>query len=322
MACGILLIHKESGPTSFDLVARLRRLYQVRRVGHAGTLDPFATGLLVVCLGRATAVIRYMEDYDKRYLATLRLGRTTTSQDLTGETTGGRPPTASELEELLADGGRALHEAISAQQGEVWQLPPLHSAIKLQGRPLYSYAHRGEEPEREAYEAKRRLVTVHEAGLVGWRRTLDPEEPLEVQVAYHVSKGTYVRTLVHDLGQRLGFGAYCLALERTAVGPFRGGLPLDTVAREVAAGRGQDLLLDMERALTHLPVIELSFEQGRRIANGQTLPVSRLLPDTGDGQAKRVQMRDPLGLVGVGMLTRGAGETPILRAERILAARG
>ncbi|MDI9496933.1 MAG: tRNA pseudouridine(55) synthase TruB [Bacillota bacterium] len=322
MADGILLLRKDRGPTSFDLVALVRRLYQTRRVGHAGSLDPFATGLLVVCLGRATAVIRYMEDYDKRYLATLRLGRTTTSQDLTGETTGGRPPDAAELAALLADGGRALRAAIDAQQGTVSQLPPLHSAIKLDGRPLYSYAHRGEEPDRERYEAKRRLVTVHGAQLVGWRLTGIAAEPLEIAVAYHVSKGTYVRTLVHDLGLSLGFGAYCLALERTTVGPYSGGISQAGLEAEIAAGRGAGLLLDPASALGHLPVIELSTEQGRRIAHGQTIPVSRPLPDTAGGQPERVQMTDPRGLLGVGILTRGAGETPILRAERILTARG
>ncbi len=317
-----MLLHKDRGPTSFALVALVRRLYQTRRAGHAGTLDPFATGLLVVCLGRATAVIRYMEDYDKRYLATLRLGRTTATQDLSGETTGGRPPTTAELDALLADDGRALHAAISAQQGRVSQLPPLHSAVKLDGRPLYSYAHRGTEPDRERYEAKRRMVTVHEAKLIAWRRTDSASEPLELDIAYHVSKGTYVRTLVHDLGLSLGFGAYCQALERTAVGPYRGGITTAELEAEIMAGRGDDLLLGPASALGHLPVIELSSEQGRRIAHGQAIPVSRPLPDTAGGQPERVQMTDPRGLVGVGILTRGAGETPILRAERILTARG
>lgn len=199
---GIYLLDKPSGPTSHDMVYRARKALKEKRVGHGGTLDPLATGLLLLLAGNATRLFDSLQEYTKSYAATLKLGIRTDTQDITGKVLATRAVpslTTSHLESALA-----------GFRGEILQTPPMFSAIKQDGRPLYELAREGQEVEREA-----RPVRVDELTLVDLR-----PEAGEVDLFMTVSKGFYVRTLIDDLGEILGCGATMTALRRTSIGPF------------------------------------------------------------------------------------------------------
>jgi tRNA pseudouridine55 synthase len=194
---GILLVDKPRDHTSHDVIARLRGKLRMKRIGHAGTLDPMATGLLVVLVGKATAVSQYLISLDKEYTGTLKLGETTNSQDADGEVVLTRPVPAA----LTEADARA---AIKGMLGDQYQMPPMFSAIKVGGVPLYKLARKGEEIVREP-----RFIRVIE-----WELTRFA--PPEIDFRVRCTKGTYVRTLAHDLGEKLGCGAHLTALRRTA----------------------------------------------------------------------------------------------------------
>lgn len=197
---GVLLVDKPTDHTSHDVVARLRGKLKTRRIGHAGTLDPMATGVLVVLVGKATKVSQYLMSLDKEYTGTIVLGKVTNTQDAEGEMLETRPvPPLSEQE---------LKDAMKTFVGDQYQLPPMFSAIKIDGVPLYKKARQGEEVEREP-----RFVRVSSFDLLRF------ESP-EIDFVLRCSKGTYVRTVAHDLGQKLGCGAHLSKLRRTATGKF------------------------------------------------------------------------------------------------------
>jgi tRNA pseudouridine55 synthase len=193
---GILLVDKPADHTSHDVIARLRGKLRMKRIGHAGTLDPMATGLLVVLVGKATSVSQYLISLDKEYTGTIKLGVTTNSQDADGEVLVTRPVSPSLTEaEVLA--------AIKTMLGDQYQMPPMFSAIKIDGVPLYKLARKGEEIVREP-----RFIRV-----ASW--DLTRFAPPELDFRVRCTKGTYVRTLAHDLGEKLGCGAHLTALRRT-----------------------------------------------------------------------------------------------------------
>jgi tRNA pseudouridine55 synthase len=197
---GVLLVDKPRDHTSHDVIARLRGKLRMRKIGHAGTLDPMATGLLVVLVGRATRVSQYIISLDKEYEGTVELGRTTDSQDAEGQTMETRPvPVLTEAE---------VRAAMQGFLGDQYQTPPMFSAIKIDGVPLYKRARKGEEVEREP-----RFIRVMSWDLLRF------ESPL-IDFRLRCTKGTYVRTLAHDLGNRLGCGAHLSALRRTATDKF------------------------------------------------------------------------------------------------------
>jgi len=198
---GVLLVDKPAAHTSHDVVARLRGILRMKRIGHAGTLDPMATGLLVILVGKATRISQYLIGLDKEYEGTVELGRTTDSQDADGEVITTRP-----VPPLDAAG---LKAALQGFIGDQYQLPPMYSAIKIGGVPLYKSARRGEEVEREP-----RFIRVVSWDLLGLALP-------RFDFRMRVSKGTYVRTLAHDVGEKLGCGAHLAALRRTAIGAFR-----------------------------------------------------------------------------------------------------
>lgn len=195
---GLLLVDKPGGITSHDVVHRVRRKLHIRRVGHAGTLDPMATGLLVILVGRATKASQYLMGADKVYEGTVRLGVTTNSQDADGEVLATAP-----VPEFAP--GR-IEEAVGSFLGDQYQTPPMFSAIKVGGVPLYKLARKGEEIEREP-----RFIRISKLEILGF-------EPPELRFRMHCTKGTYVRTFAHDLGQRLGCGGHLNALRRVASG--------------------------------------------------------------------------------------------------------
>ncbi|HTB64183.1 MAG TPA: tRNA pseudouridine(55) synthase TruB [Opitutales bacterium] len=198
---GILLVDKPSGMTSHDVVARLRHRLKIRQIGHAGTLDPLATGLLVMLVGRATKVSQYLTSLDKEYEGVFELGKTTDSHDADGEVTETKP-----VPELDAEGLRAVMQTFV---GDQFQTPPMFSAKKIKGVPLYKHARKGIEVEREP-----RFIHVDCFDL------LDYTPPL-ASFRLRSSKGTYVRTIAHDLGRKLGCGATLNVLRRTGSGKHR-----------------------------------------------------------------------------------------------------
>lgn len=196
---GVLLIDKPTEHTSHDVVARVRGILRMKRVGHAGTLDPMATGLLVVLLGKATKLSQYLMSVDKTYTGSITLGKVTNTQDAEGEVMETRP-----VPELTEEQVRA---ALRGMVGDQYQTPPMFSAIKIKGVPLYKSARAGEEIEREA-----RFIRVKRFDLTRWA----PPDTLDFSV--DCTKGTYVRTLAHDLGQKLGCGGHLSALRRVSSG--------------------------------------------------------------------------------------------------------
>jgi tRNA pseudouridine55 synthase len=217
---GILLVDKPRDHTSHDVVARLRGKLKMKRIGHAGTLDPMATGLLVILVGKATKVSQYLVSLDKEYEGTIELGKVTDTQDADGEVMETRPVPPMTEAELLS--------TVKTFLGDQYQMPPMYSAIKIDGQPLYKAARKGEDVEREP-----RFIRVMSWDVL---RFASPQ----IDFRLRCTKGTYVRTLAHDLGAKLGCGAHLSALRRTATDKF-------TVA--------QALTLDQIQALT-LPEIE------------------------------------------------------------------
>lgn len=228
---GVLNIDKPQGWTSHDVVARVRRVAHQRRVGHAGTLDPLATGVLVVCLGKATRLVEYLVAGRKAYRATVRFGVTTDTWDATGQVLEERPVSAL---------SRAnVQELLPLFSGRIQQTPPMYSALKHQGQPLHRLARRGITVER-----KSRRVEIYHLTMVEW---CPPEIVLEVEC----SKGTYIRALAHDIGQALGCGAMLSSLARTAVGRFtlEDAVPLDALWQARSDGRWQQHLITLYDAL-------------------------------------------------------------------------
>ncbi|MDS1142117.1 tRNA pseudouridine(55) synthase TruB [Pusillimonas sp. SM2304] len=202
MLDGVLLLDKPEGLSSNHALQRAKRALDARKAGHTGTLDPFATGLLVCCLGRATKLSNHLLNADKCYIATLRLGEETDSGDLTGHIVSQAPPGFQGVKQ------EELENVLPQFRGEIEQIPPMYSALKRDGKPLYEYARQGIELDRPA-----RQVTIHELELLKF-------DGLEADILVHCSKGTYIRTLAQDIGRQLGCGAHLKALRRTRVGPF------------------------------------------------------------------------------------------------------
>jgi len=198
---GILLVDKPQGLTSHDVVDRIRRLYQTRRVGHAGTLDPMATGLLILLVGKATKASQYLMSQEKTYSGEATLGMTTDSQDADGAMVETRP-----VPDLTAE---AIQAAMKTMLGDQYQTPPMHSARKVGGKKLYELARQGIEIAREP-----RFIRVESFKLLEWNA---PKVTFDV----HCTKGTYVRTLAYDLGEKLGCGAHLSALRRTSSGTLK-----------------------------------------------------------------------------------------------------
>ena len=230
MPNGIIIIDKPAGWTSMDVCAKLRGMFREKRVGHAGTLDPMATGVLPVFIGRATRAVEFAADSDKEYIAGLKLGVITNTQDTTGEV----------LEERSVDvTGERLRAVLETFCGRIEQVPPMYSAIKVNGKKLYELARKGREVERRP-----RAVTVHALELLGWP---DAGEDFSLRVV--CSKGTYVRTLCHDIGQALGCGGCMSSLRRVKAAGFTlaDSVGLEDVQRAVDRGEGERLLLPVDR---------------------------------------------------------------------------
>ena len=280
---GILLIDKAEGWTSSDVVIKLKGVLRERRVGHSGTLDPMATGLLAVFVGRATRAVEFAEAHDKRYTAGLRLGVTTDTQDVTG----------SVLRSCQADVAEdELKAVLTRFTGELEQIPPMYSAIKINGQKLYDIARRGGEVERRP-----RHITVSGISVVG-------RSGNDFVLDISCSKGTYIRTLCNDIGDALGCGGCMSSLRRTAAGDFSvsQAYTIDEVVAAAAAGEAGKLLLPTDSMFAALPRCTAGAQDERRIKNGNEIKTPaladgdyRVYSDSGEflmlGRAENGRMR-------------------------------
>jgi tRNA pseudouridine55 synthase len=253
---GVLLLDKPVGLSSNDALIRAKRLYQAKKAGHTGTLDPLASGLLPLCFGEATKFSQDLLDADKTYEATLRLGITTTTGDAEGE--------ALQTREVHCSEG-SITAALERFRGEIVQIPPMYSALKRDGKPLYEYARAGQTVEREG-----RRVTIH---------ALEPIACALPDVSFRVtcSKGTYVRTLAEDIGEALGCGAHLIALRRTGVGALtlEHAVTLDALS-DAAQGDLDRWLQPVDALLSTFPAVHLDDAATRRFLHGQRLRLADL----------------------------------------------
>ena len=298
-ASGVVVVNKPSGPTSFDVVRRVKGLFKVKRVGHTGTLDPTATGVLPICVGAATKVAGFIAEGEKEYEATVRFGQVTDTQDAAGRVLETRP-----VDALSED---RVREALRSFVGLIEQTPPMYSARKVEGKRLYELARAGEEVERVP-----RAVNVDEARLTFF-------QPPDAGIFVRCSKGTYLRTLAHDLGMRLGCGAHLRDLRRVRVGPFSLDESVGLDELMAAAKESRDALTrylkPLDRALSDLAELRMDTQLSRRVAHGHTpgpADLSRLrAPPYPRG--RRVRLVDPAGQVLAVAESDGVGTLKLLR---------
>jgi tRNA pseudouridine55 synthase len=324
---GVLIIDKPAGWTSHDVVARVRRVLRERRVGHTGTLDPFATGVLVVLVGRATRLAQFLAGAEKEYAARVRFGYATETGDLTGARLDELPPTADAACDALTEdashakrlcgewSGEEIEAALASMRGEIEQVPPMYSAKKVQGKKLYELARRGVRVERAAVR-----VTIHElevlketGGGALLRENVDGTCDLDVRVV--CSAGTYIRVLAEDLGARLGAGAHLAALRRTRAGAFRieEAATLELLAEKVEAGALGELLITPDAALPQMPFVHLTDEDARRARHGAAVRIASEFVKRREGEPVKlrdgelVKMRDGAAghLIAVGVYDAG-----------------
>jgi len=329
---GVLVINKPAGQTSHDVVARARTLLGVPKVGHTGTLDPAATGVLVLCLGKATRIAEYLMNMDKAYRAVLRLGVATDTQDATGTVVGRVAETLPDQAAIVA----AMDRFIGRRQ----QVPPMYSAVKVQGVPLYKAARAGRTVSRSPRE-----FTVHSLEVrsiaptgppppatvgVGKAPSAGPS-PTMVDVTFDVicSKGTYVRTLCADIGELLGVGGHLASLERRRVGRFciEQALSLDELAGLADRGAVETRLYTLAAALADLPALHVDRDAVEGLRHGVAVPVSRIVSAEGAWMAGAfVRLLSPEGrLVGIGKAPCSAEElkqaqpATVIKLEKVLA---
>lgn len=264
---GIILLDKPIGITSNTALQKVKRLFNANKAGHTGSLDPMASGLLPICLGEATKISGYLLDADKAYIGTCKLGIRTTTADAEGETIEQRP--VPDLSEAM------VNQVLAKFTGQIEQIPPMHSAIKQNGQPLYKLAHQGKEVERKA-----RTVQIYSLELLNM--TAD-----ELEIDLSCSKGTYVRTLAEEIGESLGCGAHLSALRRTRAGHFElaQASSLEELER-LAENRAENepetgfetldsLLIPMQEALSDWPEVQLSENMAYYLMRGQAVQVNQ-----------------------------------------------
>lgn len=306
---GFLVIDKPAGLTSHDVVDQVRRILHVRRVGHTGTLDPFATGVLVIMVGRATRLAQFLSGAEKEYEAVIRLGYATDTGDRTGQpiAESRKAPDAARL--TGHEAGKEIEAALVALRGEIDQVPPMYSAKKQAGRKLYELARRGEEVERQPVRV---CIYEFEAISLASRATpallkdnLDGTFDFEVRVV--CSAGTYIRTLAEDFGKRLGVGAHLAELRRTRGGDFRieNATSLEQLKVHLAEESLGQIMCTPDEALAHLPFVDLSEDDLRRVLNGRAVEVAVETDDEDWSDGELARLRDQNGrLVAVGKFER------------------
>lgn len=297
---GCFIIDKPAGLTSHDVVARVRKIIGEHRVGHTGTLDPFATGVLVVLVGRATRLAQFLSGAEKEYEAVIRLGFATDTGDITGQ--------RLEAKSLNAETQRAqslcreeIETALVSLRGEIKQTPPMYSAKKVAGRKLYELARRGEEVERKpmCVKVSEFAAITHDGALLND----NDGETCDLKVRVVCSAGTYIRTLAEDFGKQLGVGAHVAELRRTRAGQFNveDAITLERLSEVAQSESPQWMLISPDNALSSLPALQLGMDAGRRIIHGIDLQL-----EEGNGShwpnGQLVRLRNDDGqLIAVGL---------------------
>jgi tRNA pseudouridine55 synthase len=293
---GILPVHKETGMTSHDVIYKMRGITGAKKVGHTGTLDPLASGLLLISIGRATKLTQFLTEWDKSYRAEITLGGTSDTLDSEGEITPGDiVPEVAESE---------MAKIFSRFTGRIAQKVPSYSAVKVDGRELYKYARRGvkvESPQREV-EIK--------------RLELDSYDPPRLSISVSCSKGTYIRTLADDIGREIGCGGYLSSLERQSIGPFElsSALKLDEVETQHKAGILEESIIPIEEVLD-FPVINLRERARGTIRNGGILSADDIIGCRGEFQpGDLICMADELGkIMAIG---KSKCDTAVFRSQK------
>ena len=295
---GVLNVNKPSGPTSHDVVARIRRITGEKRVGHAGTLDPDASGVLIVCLGNATRIVEYLMDWRKAYRAEAIFGAEMDSQDASGSIV---------KETDCSHVTREMVESVLPRfTGKIQQIPPMVSAVHHQGQRLYKLARAGQVVERQP-----RSVEVYSIRLLGF----EPGEKATAVLDVDCSKGTYIRTLCADIGEALGCGGYMSSLVRTAVGKFgvEDAVSIETIEEKAAAGQVQDIMHSIDDVLEDMPSVSVSEEDAKKVVNGVAVPA------VGEAGAI-VRIHSPNGgFIAIGKLCRLDDGELVVKPQKVFA---
>jgi len=296
---GVLLIDKEEGLSSHGVVERVRSILGMQRVGHTGTLDPLATGLLPLCVGRATRLSRFLTSSDKTYVGTIRFGTATDTHDREGRPLGPPRPVTHQGEQVTA--------AVAALTGPITQIPPIYSAKKYGGVPLYRFARRHEDVPREPIR-----VVVHYLRILALR-------PEEMDFEVKSSPGTYIRALAHDLGEALGCGAHLHALRRVACGDFRveAAATLDLLAQKTRQGQLPGMLVPIERVPLGFGTVVANRQGVLAVRNGRVLGIRELLPSRSCLLAGPCRVESESGeLLAIGQVTKREGsEVPVVQPQ-------
>lgn len=286
---GIICVNKPQDFTSFDVIAKLRGILRIKRLGHGGTLDPMATGVLPVFVGTATKACDIMPDNSKSYLASFRLGQTSDTQDITGEILSSSNMTV---------GYDMLNDVLPCFRGKIMQLPPMYSAVQVNGQRLYDLARQGIEVERTPRE-----IEISSLSLVDY-----DEEKREGVLEIGCSKGTYIRTIINDIGEKLGCGGIMTSLVRTSSGGFtlNDCFTFDEIQNARDEERLEELILPIERVFEKLPKIRLGEAQSRMYRNGVKLDLERVRDVRDEADTYAVYAHD-VGFIGTAVADRENG---------------
>jgi len=306
---GVLIVNKPDGWTSHDVVQRIRTVLGIQKVGHAGTLDPHATGVLPVLIGKGTKIAQYLLDWDKEYAAVLQLGKTTDTQDAWGVVLEERSC------ESLSEGD--VRSAFVDFHGPIQQVPPMYSAVKVGGQPLYKKARKGQTVERQA-----KTVVIHDLEI---QRVDIPKVSFRVAC----SKGTYVRTLCHDIGDRLGVGGHLQWLQRRRVGPLHldQAVEMESLNDGVECSQLDGAWWSLDRVLEAFPAVEVNGDDARRVLHGNAIPWNRIewvgdtsrVPTSGEARRVRVKSKDGVLLaLGQGPSLQAGQSGPVLVLDTVL----
>ena len=282
---GVFNVYKEAGWTSFDVVAKMRGLCHIKKIGHTGTLDPAATGVLPVCVGKATKIVSLLADDTKTYRAGLRFGLRSDTQDMTGQ-----PERTASEEEVAAITSEQLQRTAGSFVGGYDQIPPMYSAKHYEGRRLYELAREGQEVERRPVRV---IIDELEAEMTG---------DGEAEIIVTCGKGTYIRTLIADIGEKLGVGAVMTSLCRIRVGRFdiADALPISRLQELADAGQLGEAILPVDQVFADLPAVTVGIRYERMALNGNPLPIEAVSPSA-EGEAVRLYTADTF----VGLFRRG-----------------
>jgi len=287
---GILIIDKPEGITSHDVVARCRRILRTKRIGHTGTLDPFATGVMVILVGKATRLAQFLDKDAKEYIADVKFGFETDTGDRTGS-----PKSEAQSPKSLSI--EAIESVLPEFRGEIWQTPPMYSAKKIEGKKLYELARKGVEIERQPVK-----ITIYELQITNYEFEENRNDfglwTSDFELKVLCSAGTYIRVLAEDIGRKLNIGAHLAELRRTKAGKFgiEKAVTLEELEKIVSENRLADVLIAMNEAVSHLAEIKLTDEECAKIKNGMKLKCAS--DEFNDGEFLRLTTGENLLAIG------------------------